>query len=270
MSIQPMPQIEGHTDAGTVKSHNEDSIYFDAHLGFAILADGMGGHQAGEVASQFVVQQLQAHLRRMALAAKSPPESQPDSQQDSTAVTEQFIAQLSTHVQQTNADLWLQGGQSDSKKGMGTTLVAAWAVGSQLILAHVGDSRAYLLRDGQVTQLTKDHSFVQMQLDHGLITEEEAQRSGMRNYLLRCMGHARQVQPTVQSIAVQTGDYIVLASDGLHEGSSAQTVNDWINQANSLSQASQPTRPSQYLINQAKRAGSRDNISVIILHMQQA
>ena len=237
----------GITDVGVVRSSNEDNLAVllgrDAPLGDALLAvaDGMGGHVAGEVASR-----MSLNLLIEALSNTSSP-------------TEQSFRKAVDHA---NEGVYLASLDRDLR-GMGTTLVAGLLVGDVLLICNVGDSRAYLLRDGTLRQVTKDHSWVGEMVDKGLLTPAQASVHPNRNMLTRALGTGASVQIDTTRIILQQGDRILICSDGLYGLVDDRTIAAVL-ERNSLNKA------AREMVNLAKRAGGTDNITVIVARMDSA
>lgn len=222
------------SDVGLVRSNNEDSVYAGARL--LALADGMGGHAAGEVASQLVIAAL-AHL-------------------DDDEPGGDLLAKLDTAIRSGNSAIAAQVEMEPELEGMGTTLTAILFAGNRLGLAHIGDSRGYLLRDGELTQITKDDTFVQTLVDEGRITREEAHSHPQRSLIMRALtGH--EVEPTLTMREVHTGDRYLLCSDGLSDPVSDETILDAL-------QIPDVTDSADRLIELALRGGGPDNVTVVV------
>lgn len=187
------------SDRGLVRSNNEDSVYAGARL--LALADGMGGHAAGEVASQLMIAAL-AHL-------------------DDDEPGGDLLGKLAAAVREGNAAIADQVEEEPELDGMGTTLTAILFAGSKLGLAHIGDSRAYLLRDGQLTQITRDDTFVQSLVDEGRITPEQAHSHPQRSLIMRALTGS-EVEPTLTVREARAGDRYLICSDGLSDVSATR------------------------------------------------
>ncbi|MFV0494086.1 protein phosphatase 2C domain-containing protein [Mycobacterium sp.] len=222
------------SDRGLVRSNNEDSVYAGARL--LALADGMGGHAAGEVASQLVIAAL-AHL-------------------DDDEPGGDLLAKLDTAVQAGNSAIAAQVAMEPDLEGMGTTLTAILFAGNRLGLVHVGDSRGYLFRDGELAQITKDDTFVQTLVEEGRITAEEAHSHPQRSLIMRALtGH--DVEPTLTMREVRRGDRYLLCSDGLSDPVSGETIADALKNPDVVATADR-------LIELALRSGGPDNITVVV------
>jgi protein phosphatase len=221
---------------GMIREGNEDSGYAGPRL--LAIADGMGGQAAGEVASSEVISTLV--------------------QLDDDVPGSDILTSLATAVQRANDQLRVMVEEDPQLEGMGTTLTALLWTGQRLGLVHVGDSRAYLLRDGVLTQITQDHTWVQRLVDEGRITEEEATTHPQRSLLMRALGSGDHVEPDLSIREVRAGDRYLICSDGLSGVVSHQTLED------TLASYQGPQETVQELIQLALRGGGPDNITVIV------
>ncbi len=222
------------SDVGLVRSNNEDSVYAGARL--LALADGMGGHAAGEVASQLVIAAL-AHL-------------------DDDEPGGDLLAKLDAAVHSGNSAIAAQVEMEPDLEGMGTTLTAILFAGNRIGMVHIGDSRGYMLRDGELTQITKDDTFVQTLVDEGRITKEEAHSHPQRSLIMRALtGH--EVEPTLTMREVRLGDRYLLCSDGLSDPVSDETILDALKIPDTSESADR-------LIELALRGGGPDNVTVVV------
>lgn len=222
------------SDRGLVRANNEDSVYAGARL--LALADGMGGHAAGEVASQLVIAAL-AHL-------------------DDDEPGGDLLSKLDEAVRDGNSAIAAHVEAEPELDGMGTTLTAILFAGNRLGLVHIGDSRGYMLRDGELTQITKDDTFVQTLVDEGRITAEEAHSHPQRSLIMRALtGH--EVEPTLIMREARAGDRYLLCSDGLSDPVSQETIQDAL-------QIKDVTESADRLIELALRGGGPDNVTVVV------
>ncbi|MEU9980438.1 Stp1/IreP family PP2C-type Ser/Thr phosphatase [Streptomyces sp. NPDC050856] len=221
---------------GMIREGNEDSGYAGPRL--LAIADGMGGQAAGEVASSEVISTLVTL--------------------DDDVPGSDILTSLGTAVQRANDQLRLMVEEDPQLEGMGTTLTALLWTGQRLGLVHVGDSRAYLLRDGVLTQITQDHTWVQRLVDEGRITEEEATTHPQRSLLMRALGSGEHVEPDLSIREVRAGDRYLICSDGLSGVVSHQTMEE------TLASYQGPQQTVQDLIQLALRGGGPDNITVIV------
>lgn len=243
-------EIATATHPGMVRSHNEDSISADAGTGLAVLADGMGGYNAGEVASGIAVAMISAELKKALTSVNGELDS---------AAAERLVGE---HAVRANNAIF-QAAQSQAQyAGMGTTLVVALWHDNSLVVGHIGDSRLYRFRDNKLEQVTRDHSLLQEQIDSGLITKEQARHSQNKNLVTRAVGIDPEVDAEVHSYPVQAGDIYLLCSDGLND---MVTDEDMELTLASL-QANLPLAAAQ-LVQQANDNGGRDNVSVILVRV---
>jgi protein phosphatase len=238
------------THPGMVRSHNEDSIATDAAAGLAVLADGMGGYNAGEVASGIAVAMISAELKK-ALAARHG--------EVDTAMAERLVGEEAVRA---NSAIFQAAQNQSQYAGMGTTLVIALWHDDTLVVGHVGDSRLYRFRGGRLEQVTRDHSLLQEQIDSGLITKEQARHSQNKNLVTRAVGIDPDVDVEIHNYPVQSGDIYLLCSDGLND---MVTDEDMELTLASL-QANLPLAAEQ-LVQQANDNGGRDNVSVILVRV---
>lgn len=252
----------GLTDVGPVRQSNEDNFLLDEALGLAMVADGMGGHAAGEVASAGVLTEVQAYLRAhgatpAATHTQSGPGDDPDatwSDADSGA-----LKLLHAALAHANASLYAQNHQRKRVEGngMGTTLTGFWrrTPKAPLVLFHVGDSRLYRLRMGGLEQLTRDQTMYQQALEAGLIDSLPA-----RNLLLQAVGPSPSIAPEVRAHLVFPGDVLMLCSDGLH----GSVPHAEIEAAMGRARGDNLDQVCAQLVEMAKQYGGRDNITVVV------
>lgn len=226
------------TDVGLVRSRNEDSGYAGPHL--LAVADGMGGHAGGNVASSLVIARL------------APLDGDSHGADDALEILARTLAKA-------NSSLSTAMEEDPELKGMGTTLSALMRCGSTgLALVHIGDSRAFLLRDGTVTQITRDHSFVQSLVDTGRITEEEAEHHPQRSLVTRVLTGAPEDEPDLSIRQAHRGDRYLICSDGLSDYVGRETI------AEVLTGGMTPDDTAAKLVDLALRAGAPDNVTVVI------
>jgi PPM family protein phosphatase len=232
------------TDVGIVRSGNEDNYLMLADRGIFIVADGMGGHAAGEVASEMAVR-ITSHeigsLRGLS--------------------DEQASARLSTAIRAANEAIFERTLSEHDKRGMGTTATVLALLPRRYLIGQVGDSRAYLLRNGRFQQLTKDHSYVQEQVDAGLLTPDQARVHPYSNVITRCVGASGDVVPDIYFGALEQGDIILLASDGLTgmlEDAQLTRI---------LTSDGGPQHWVDRMISEANRRGGLDNITAIVIRI---
>ena len=235
------------TDKGRVRSNNEDAVVVDKDAQIAILADGMGGYNAGEVASGMATTFICTEMARWLAQAGTTPQS-----------TDVRRA-LEICVENANHAILGASLSNPQYAGMGTTLVAGVFHGSRLILGHIGDSRCYRLRDGALQQITRDHSWLQEQLDAGLLTAQQAALSNNRNLVTRALGVEPNVMMEVNEFQVAPGDLFLMCSDGLTDMVADEVLADML-------RAQMPLEDkSTVLIDAANANGGRDNVSVLLV-----
>ena len=238
-------EFSARTDRGRVRANNEDAVSVDRQAQVAVLADGMGGYNAGEVASSMATQFIRTEMVRWLAQGRRPGRD--------------VRRALEICVENANLAIFDAAQENAQYAGMGTTLVAGVFQDERLTLAHVGDSRCYRLRAGQLTQITRDHSWLQEQVDAGLITPKQAAQSGQRNLVTRALGVENTVQVETNEFQVQPQDLYLMCSDGLSEmlGHADLTI---------LTAADVPLDDKvQRLIDAANARGGRDNISVVLV-----
>jgi serine/threonine protein phosphatase PrpC len=245
--------IAAKTDTGLVRGHNEDALAINPEYGLVILADGMGGYNAGEVASGIATLVIEESLENQFQNANWDTH-----------------ANLSKHIQQTISESIVRANISiieaalnePEYSGMGTTLVMGLFHHDKFTVAHVGDSRAYRLRQGELVQITRDHSLLQEQIDAGLITLEEAQFSQNRNLITRALGVDYEIEIEIHEHQTESGDVYLLCSDGLSDMLSTKQMADILVMAGANLEAASTT-----LVQHANDHGGRDNISVILVRI---
>jgi protein phosphatase len=252
VSMKSKLRAVGLTDTGRIREHNEDAIAWDAEIGLFVLADGMGGYNAGEVASGIAVKTIvnlvrEAYaMQELAGADKTSGLSRPG------IILRDAIARANKIIHQTSKT-------QEKCEGMGTTVVAALLYDNRAIVAHVGDSRMYRLRTDRFEQVTMDHSLLQELVDRGFYTPEEAQRVTNKNYVTRALGVEPTVEVEVHEYPVHRGEWLVFCSDGLTDMVEDEDIHLTI----STFGANLDTVAKQ-LVQLANDNGGRDNISVIL------
>lgn len=245
--------IHGITDVGQSREHNEDAISWDTRLGLALLADGMGGHNAGEVASILAVDSVKTSL--------------------ADVVTPEIVASgvidykeaVVDAVSFANREINEQSLENPEYAGMGTTLVLVLFLHRSLIYAHVGDSRIYRFRNGDLSRLTSDHSLVQEMIDNGYLTHEEAQESTSRNLITRALGISEDVEVDIADEDTEIGDIYLLCSDGLSDLVSDEEIAEVVRKNRDDLEAA-----SRTLVDVANSKGGTDNISVVLAAVYKA
>jgi len=246
------------SDVGKVRDHNEDAIGAQPEIGLWVLADGMGGYNAGEVASGIAVKTI---VDMVTEACKREKRGDIES---STGYMRQTIV-LRDAIHRANKVINQTAQSQPQCEGMGTTLVASLFYDNRVSIAHVGDSRMYRLRGNRFEQITMDHSLLQELVDRGFYSQEEAQRSTNRNYVTRALGVEANVEVEVQEIEVQKGDYFLMCSDGLPDMVEDEdihlTISTFANDVRTV---------GEQLIKLTNDNGGRDNVSVILVRVADA
>ncbi len=253
MNMAEALQIVSSTDPGMVRAHNEDSVAVEAACGLVVLADGMGGYNAGEVASGIAVSVTTTEIARR-LQRSSPIEIDPEHRE------ELALTLLRNNIQKANMSIYLASQSQTQYEGMGTTIVAGLFYDNRVAVAHVGDSRMYRLRGEMFGAITRDHSLMQEQIDLGMISVEDARHSRNKNLVTRAVGVEEIVGTEIHVYDVQVGDIYLLCSDGLND-----MVED--TDIESVVHAMQGNLPlaAEQLIQMANDNGGRDNVSVILV-----
>jgi len=238
-----------------VRSHNEDSIAADAANGLVVLADGMGGYNAGEVASGMATTVIVSEMRQI-LANVRPYEIDPKNHEEMAArlVREQVL--------KANSSIFQAAQSQPQYAGMGTTLVVCLFYDNRILVSHLGDSRLYMLRGGEFRQVTRDHSLLQEQIDSGLLTVEQAKNAQHKNLVTKALGIDPSVEPEIHEYPTRPGDIYLLCSDGLCDmveddeiGATLQALGGNLKLA------------AQQLVQMANDNGGRDNVSVILVRV---
>jgi protein phosphatase len=252
MSLRAKIKFAEITDTGKVREHNEDAIGSNADIGLMVLADGMGGYNAGEVASGIAVQTITE------LATEGATREKRNEIDLSTGLMRQTIV-LRDAVARANKIIFQTAQSQTHCEGMGTTLVTAMFYDNKVSIAHVGDSRAYRLRGDKFEQLTLDHSLLQELVDRGFYSEEEAQRSTNRNYVTRALGVEPSVEVEVHEFDVLPNDVYLLCSDGLPDMVEDEDIHLTISTFNASLDV-----VGQQLVQLTNDHGGRDNVSVML------
>lgn len=243
----------GLTDLGRKRQGNEDAFYLDDELGLYVVADGMGGHAAGEVASREAVDTLYGMVKRG--LGKLKPLVDPVAEQDTRAACRlmESAVQAATYFVFSIAEI------DRDKSGMGTTISALLVLGDYAITAQVGDSRIYLVRGGSVEQLTEDHTLIAWQLKQGLITPQEAARSPHKNVITRAVGNREYVQVDTRAVPISAGMRFLLCSDGLHGYLREEDIPRVVSLGGGAA--------VKKFIDLANERGGKDNITAILLEL---
>jgi PPM family protein phosphatase len=248
----------GVSDAGRVREHNEDTIGTDPDIGLVVLADGMGGYKAGEVASGIAVRTVMSLL-------KDAVEREDLKQRDPSSSLSRPGILLRDAITRANKIIYQTARTQTNCEGMGTTVVAGLFFDDKLTIAHVGDSRLYRLRGAEFTQVTQDHSLMQELVARGFYTPEEAQRAAAKNYVTRALGVENTVEVDVTEIPVEKGDVFLVCSDGLSDmvddGDIKLTISTFGANLQTL---------ARQLVLLGNDNGGRDNISVVLVKVLEA
>jgi serine/threonine protein phosphatase PrpC len=243
----------GVTDVGRKRKNNEDVFVADEELGLFAVADGMGGHRAGEEASRLAVETVGDHLRAhqdvVAALARDPSEA-------NKLAAHQLVYDA---FQKACATVYAAQEADERKKGMGSTLVSVVRAGDRAIVGHVGDSRVYLFRGGSVYRLTEDHTLAEAQVKQGMLSREAAEKSDFRNVLLRAIGAQPSVQVDTLLMDLLAGDVLLLCSDGLHGYVRDEEL------PGLLARQATPADLPRALVDLANERGGKDNITALVV-----
>ena len=256
MKITEALEIFSQTHPGMVRSHNEDSVACEPSCGLVVLADGMGGYNAGEVASGIAVSVVVTEVSH-ALSDSSPIDL------DKESGVELGVKLLRDNIQKANASIFHAAESQPQYSGMGTTIVSGLFYDNRVATGHVGDSRMYRLRGEALESITRDHSLLQEQIDGGIISIEDARLSKNKNLVTRAVGIDAEVVPEIHVHDVLVGDIYLLCSDGLND----MVEDDDIQATLYALQNNLPLAASQ-LIQMANDNGGRDNVSVILVKVK--
>jgi serine/threonine protein phosphatase PrpC len=255
MDLSRALQIVSHTDAGMVRAHNEDAVVADAAHGIVVLADGMGGYNAGEVASGMATTVIATEVAQ-ALASVNPQELDPQTRRPRAEKL------LRDQILKANTSIHQAAQSQPQYSGMGTTLVTCLFYDNRMMVAHLGDSRLYRMRDGALTQVTRDHSLLQEQIDSGLITPEQAKTAQHRNLVTKALGIDPVVEPEIREYRTAPGDIYLLCSDGLCDMVSDEDIGMALEALGANLELA-----AQQLVQMANDNGGRDNVSVILVRV---
>ena len=246
------------TDVGRKRQHNEDNFLIDKKLSLFAVADGMGGHASGEIASQIAV----TDFRNAMEARKDLLDAY--ARHEDGITTQDILAALENAAQQAGVAIFERGQKEREKRGMGTTLSALLLLGERAFIAHVGDSRVYMVRQNQPVQLTEDHSLVNELIRHGKVTRESLAASpyaSYKNAVTRALGVYETTQVDTIDLEVLPGDQFLLCSDGLHAYLQDKDVTSFLG-------GDHVTAIPQKLVDHANKGGGQDNITAVILRVQ--
>ncbi|MBP1626112.1 MAG: protein serine/threonine phosphatase [Holophagaceae bacterium] len=242
----------GLSDVGCIRKHNEDNLLVDMELGLFLVADGLGGHAAGEVASRIVVEKVEEFIAQTAERDRTWPLD--------------YDARIPYDGNRLKAALLLSDRailedirENPERESMGSTVVACLVKGDQVTLAHVGDSRAYLLEPDGMRQITRDHSWVADQVANGILTPEEARKHPFRNVITQALGNGGELDVAIQELKVKEMDRLLLCSDGLSGMVPDEEVWKIVQDSNSLEIA------AERLVKKALENGGEDNVTVVLV-----
>jgi serine/threonine protein phosphatase PrpC len=256
MSLIASLEMAKATHTGMVRSHNEDSMATDIEIGLAVLADGMGGYNAGEVASGIATALISSETRE-AMIRHSPHEV------DTTTGSPLAKTLLRDIIAKANTSIFQSANSQPQYAGMGTTLVVTLFCNNQITIAHIGDSRCYRQRGGKLEQVTRDHSLLQEQIDSGLLTREAAKRSQNKNLVTRALGIEPAVEAEIRTYPVQEGDIYLICSDGLNDMVADEDIEMTLEALGANLQLA-----AGQLVQMANDNGGRDNISVVLIKVK--
>ncbi|HEY5177719.1 MAG TPA: Stp1/IreP family PP2C-type Ser/Thr phosphatase [Terriglobales bacterium] len=246
-------EVAGRSDVGRVRPSNEDNFGYDQRLGIFVVCDGMGGHAAGEIASQIAVDTILAYFQERA------PKVENNAFLDDAPAGARLLAEA---VKKANDAILEYAEAHKNTTGMGTTLVAARFSDGVFSIANVGDSRIYLFREGQLLQLTEDHSLVMEQVRRGMLTLEEAKRSSVQNIITRALGTDESTLPDLGEFPAQDGDILLLTTDGVLRHVADPEMRTILLQLPSLEAA------CQTLIDAANEGGGEDNATCMLVRVR--
>jgi protein phosphatase len=246
-------QVAAATDTGRVRDLNEDVFRLKVDQGLFVVCDGMGGELAGEVASDLAATSIVDHLDGLDHSATRHV--------DGNSRLLPQTRRLGDAVRWSNQSVFRQAQQHPEQSQMGTTVVTAWVTNQIVSVAHVGDSRAYLWHQGSLEALTRDHSLVEAQVAAGIIDRSQSLQSEHQNVLIRALGREPEVEVDLNEAAVQSGDYLILCSDGLTRMVPEQALSD------AITRLRDPQQICDYLIRAANDNGGADNVTVVVVHL---
>ena len=255
MDLTQTLEIVSSTDPGMVRSHNEDSVASDAANGLVVLADGMGGYNAGEVASGMATTVIITEMQQILANLQPNQVDEKTHQEVATRLVREQVLKANTSI--------YQAAQSQPQyAGMGTTLIVCLFFDNRVVVAHIGDSRVYLSREGEFKQVTRDHSLLQEQIDSGLITPEQAKHAAHKNLVTRALGIDPSVEPEIHEYPAKPGDIYLLCSDGLCDMVEDEDIGMTLQAL-----GGNLTLCAQQLVQMANDNGGRDNVSVILVRV---
>ena len=252
MDLSSKIELVNISDTGMKRPHNEDSAVTDPTIGLAVVADGMGGYKVGEVASAIAAKAILDTVRGDLQTAHSDPRDAEANLSAEAILVRDSIVDANRHIFRTATDV-------PQCQGMGTTVVVVLFYNNMVTVAHVGDSRVYRLRNGDLAQITSDHSLVQELIDRGFFTPEEAAANTPKNLVTRALGIDEKVEVEVQEQVAKSGDIYLLCSDGLND-----MVDDEEIRLTLSNNGGNPVEAAHELVRLANESGGKDNISVVL------
>jgi serine/threonine protein phosphatase PrpC len=246
-------QVAAQTDVGCVREGNEDNFGYDTSRGIFVVCDGMGGHSAGEVASKIAVETLLGYFQQAPQETSAPALTEPAENVSERA------RNLGEAIQLANQAIRAAAGRDQEQTGMGSTIACVLVDDIFVSIGHVGDSRVYLVRQGEIQQLTQDHSLVMQHVRLGLISAENAEESKLQNIITRALGPAEIVEPDLDEMIAASDDVFVLVSDGLTKVLGDQVILDVVTAAADMKYA------CNQLIQLAKEADCDDNVTCLLI-----
>jgi protein phosphatase len=253
MNLKGKIILHGQTDVGLVRDHNEDTIGCDEDIALAVLADGMGGHLGGEMASAITVSTV------LEIISKNANKFNTGETDDETGYSMESVV-IHDAVTQANENVHDSSEAHAQYRGMGTTVVVVMFYDNRFTVAHVGDSRLYRLRDGELEQITRDHSLMQELIDRGFYTPEQARNSLNKNLVTRAIGIDNNVQIDIQEDVAMVNDIYLLCSDGVND-----MLEDYLIESILLDNSNDLEKAASEIIRQANEHGGKDNISAILV-----
>jgi protein phosphatase len=252
MSLKGKIQFYGKTDTGRVRKNNEDAISYDENIALAVLADGMGGHRGGEIASAITVSTV---LEIVTGNIKKLKKNDVNKSSIYNAESQLILEALSL----ANKNVYDSSEANEQYRGMGTTVVVVLFYNNRFTVAHVGDSRLYRLRDGKLKQLTRDHSLVQELIDQGIYTPEQARNSSNKNRVTRAIGIDSKVNIDIQEDVAMVNDIYLLCSDGVTD-----MIEDHLISSAIIENSQNLEEAAEEIIRLANKHGGKDNISALL------
>ncbi len=253
MSLKGKILLYGQTDVGSLRDHNEDAIGCDENLALAVLADGMGGHRGGEMASAITVSTILEHIQEQLRRINTG-----ETDEDTGYSAESLI--VHDAVTLANKNVHDSSEANSQYRGMGTTVVVTLFYDNRFTVAHVGDSRLYRLRDGELEQITRDHSLMQELIDRGFYTPEQARNSLNKNLVTRAVGIDSNVQIDIQEDIAMVDDLYLLCSDGVTD-----MIEDHLIQTAMIENSDNLEKAAAEIIQLANEYGGKDNISALLI-----